>query len=177
MGASDGRGGGADDRAPVNPMISGQFIAQLGLDRDKVPSWEDFPFCLSAVRHLDNIPRIGDAYGSRSLHEQSHGESFLSLMLNRFGGRGLYVLDEPEAALSPSRQMAVLSRMHDLVRQESQFVVATHSPIIMAYPDSIIYQLSDQGMEVVEYTETEHFSVAKGFLENHRRMLDLLLAD
>ena len=267
MAASDGRGGGADDRAPANPMISGQFIAQIGLDRDKVPSWEDFPFCLSAVRHLnnlhlhpsvtffvgengsgkstlleaiavawgfnpeggsrhfqfgsrpshsvlhryirfsrgvkrardgyflraesffnvatqieeldeefDNIPRIADAYGSRPLHEQSHGESFLSLMLNRFGGRGLYVLDEPEAALSPSRQMAVLSRMHDLVRQDSQFIVATHSPIIMAYPHSIIYQLSDQGMEEVEYTETEHFSVAKGFLENHRRMLDLLLA-
>ena len=65
----------------------------------------------------------------------------------------------------------------DLVRQESQFIVATLSPIIMACPDSIIYQLSDQGMEVVEYTETEHFSVAKGYLENHRRMLDLLLAD
>ena len=126
---------------------------------------------------FDNIPRIADGYGKRALHEQSHGESFLALMTNRFHGNGLYILDEPEAALSPSRQMAVLTRLHDLVRQGSQFIIVTHSPIIMAYPQSTIYQLSDEGMDVVDYTETEHFAVARGFLDDHERMLNLLLED
>ena len=126
---------------------------------------------------FDNIPRIADGYGERPLHEQSHGESFLSLMTNRFHGNGLYILDEPEAALSPSRQMSVLTRIHDLVRQGSQFIIATHSPIIMAYSKSTIYQLSDEGMDVVEYTDTEHFAIAKGFLDNHDKMLSLLLED
>ena len=249
-------------------MISDQFIIQVDLRRDDVPSWDEYPFCLNAVRHLDglqlhpavtliigengsgkstlleaiavawgfnpeggsrhlqfgtrashsvlheylklskgvrrardgyflraesffnvatqieeldedfaNIARIAGAYGDRPLHEQSHGESFLSLLTNRFNGNGLYVLDEPEAALSPSRQMAVLTRLHDLVREGAQFIIATHSPIIMAYPDSTIYQLADEGMDVVEYTDTEHYAIAKGFLDNHQKMLDVLLGD
>lgn len=98
-------------------------------------------------------------------------------MTNRFTGNGLYVLDEPEAALSPSRQMAVLSRIHDLIQKGSQFIIATHSPIVMAYPNSIIYQLSDGGIEVVEYTDTEHFAVSKNFLNNYKKMLDVLLEE
>ena len=86
-------------------------------------------------------------------------------------------MDEPEAALSPSRQMAVLSRIHDLVKKESQFIIATHSPIIMAYPNSTIYQLSGAGMDVVEYTETENYAVAKSFMTNHNRMLNVLLEE
>ena len=124
---------------------------------------------------FEGIPRISGAYGKRALHEQSHGESFLALMTNRFRGNGLYVLDEPEAALSPSRQMAVISRIHDLVQAESQFIIATHSPIIMAYPNSTIYQLSDEGIDAVEYTDTEHYAVARGFLNNPQRMLDILM--
>lgn len=120
---------------------------------------------------------IADSYGDRSLHEQSHGESFLSLFTERLSGNGLYIMDEPEAALSPSRQMAVLSRIHDLVKKESQFIIATHSPIILAYPNSTIYQLSGTGMDVVEYTETENFTIAKSFLANHNRMLDVLLEE
>ena len=120
-------------------------------------------------------PRIADAYGDRPLHEQSHGESFLSLMTNRFFGNGLYILDEPEAALSPNRQMAVLSRIHDLVQQKSQFIITTHSPIIMAYPNATIYQLSDEGINEIDYTDTEHYVVAKNFLNNHEKMLQVLM--
>lgn len=116
-------------------------------------------------------------FGGRSLHEQSHGEAFFSLLMHRFGGNGLYILDEPEAALSPSRQMAVLSRLHDLVKQGSQFIIATHSPIIMAYPDCTIYLLADNGFNTVEYTETEHYAVARQFLNNHDKMLKTLLED
>ena len=82
----------------------------------------------------NSFPQYLGAYGGKSLHEQSHGESFLALVLNRFKGNGIYLLDEPEAALSPSRQMAFLAAMHDLLKRGSQFVIATHSPILMAYP-------------------------------------------
>lgn len=116
-----------------------------------------------------------DGYGGRSLHEQSHGESFLALVLNRFRGRGLYVLDEPEAALSPSRQITLLARIHELVKQDSQFVIATHSPILTAYPDSEIYVLSDGGVTKTPYEETEIYALTKQFLNNPQKMLHYLL--
>jgi predicted ATPase len=122
-------------------------------------------------------PRIIDSYGGRSLHEQSHGESFLALMLHRFGGHGLYILDEPEAALSPTRQLAVLRRMHQLVHDNSQFIVATHSPILMAYPRARIYVLDDRGFTRVRYEETEHYAVSREFLDDPARMLAQLFAE
>jgi predicted ATPase len=126
---------------------------------------------------FDNIPRIADAYGKRALHEQSHGEAFLALLMQRFGGNGLYFLDEPEAALSPNRQMAVLARIHELIGQGSQFIIATHSPIIMAYPKARIYHLAEDGIDVVDYTQTEHYVVTKSFLNNYEKMLEVLLAE
>lgn len=122
-------------------------------------------------------PPVINSYGKRSLHEQSHGESFFSLLMNRFGGKGLYILDEPEAALSPSRQMAMLSRMHELVQNDSQFIIATHSPIIMAYPDAQIFALSQEGILKITYTETEHFRVTRDFLNSHEKMLQILMGD
>lgn len=122
-------------------------------------------------------PPIGPAYGERSLHSQSHGESFLALLLNRFHGHGLYLLDEPEAALSPSRQLSVITRIHDLVQENSQFIIATHSPILMSYPKSIIYNFSAEGIQRVSYEETEHYRVTRDFLTNPRRMLSILLAE
>lgn len=119
-------------------------------------------------------PPLIDAYGGRSLHEQSHGESFFALFQHRFRGNGLYILDEPEAALSPSRQMALLARMRQLLNAGSQLIIATHSPIIMAYPDSWIYQIQD-GIKLVKYEETEHYQVTKAFLNDTRKMLNILL--
>ncbi len=120
-------------------------------------------------------PLIGPSYGERPLHEQSHGEFFLALLLNRFHGEGLYLLDEPEAALSPSRQLSVIVRMHDLVLAKSQFIVATHSPILMAYPEAWIYSFSPQGIERVPYEATEHYRITRDFLSNPQRMLRELL--
>ena len=122
-------------------------------------------------------PPIIDSYGGTSLHEQSHGESFLALVMNRFGGKGLYILDEPEAALSPTRQLAMLSRLDQLVAAQSQFIIATHSPILMAYPDARILQLGTEGIEAVAYEDTEHFQVSKRFFSNPERMLKHLLGD
>jgi predicted ATPase len=123
----------------------------------------------------DDSPLIGESYGATSLHEQSHGESFLSLVQNRFRGGGLYLLDEPEAALSPMRQMTLLSLMHDLVRARSQFIIATHSPILLAYPDAGIYELGADGPVVTEYEATEHFRVTRDFLNRYPAMLRTLL--
>lgn len=122
-------------------------------------------------------PPIINSYGGRSLHEQSHGESFLSLLLHRFGGNGLYILDEPEAALSPMRQLSVLRRLHELVLKNSQFIIATHSPILMAYPRAKILHLDNRGFTELRYEETEHYTLTKEFLNNGHRMLEELLAD
>lgn len=122
-------------------------------------------------------PPVIDSYGGVSLHEQSHGESFLALVEHRFGGRGLYLLDEPEAALSPTRMMSLLVLLHRLVEEHSQFVIATHSPILMAYPGARIYQLSQQGIEPVAYRDTEHYQITRRFLEAPERMLELLFEE
>lgn len=113
-------------------------------------------------------------YGGKSFHRQSHGESFLALAENRFGPGGLYILDEPEAALSPTRLMSLMVIIHRLARQHSQFIIATHSPILMTLPDSRIIQLTDDGFENVSYRETEHFIITKEFVNNPQKMLDML---
>ena len=141
---------------------------------------ESFYTLATEVDELDRqpfCPPLLPSYGGASLHEQSHGESFFSLMLNRLGGDGLYIFDEPEAALSPSRQMSVLTMMHDLVRKRSQFLIATHSPILMAYPHAHIYLLTDKGMKRVRYEETEHFRVTRDFLNQHEKMVRYLLSE
>ncbi|MDB5803897.1 MAG: transporter, ATP-binding protein [Betaproteobacteria bacterium] len=118
--------------------------------------------------------QVDAEYGDRPLHEQSHGEAFLALFTNRFYGKGLYILDEPEAALSPQRQLAVLSLMHDLVQDDSQFIIATHSPILMAYPEAWIYRCGVDGIDRVDYEDTEHFQVTRDFLADPQRMLKVL---
>jgi len=140
---------------------------------------ESFFNVATEIERLDSEgmgPRVIDSYGGKSLHEQSHGESFLALMMNRFGGNGLYLLDEPEAALSPQRQLAALVRIHDLVQADSQFIIATHSPILMAYPDAYIYACSNDGIDRIDYYDTEHYRVMHDFIVNPKRMLDMLLA-
>ena len=121
--------------------------------------------------------RTIDFYGGRSLHEQSHGESFLSLFTHRLHGGMLVLLDEPEAALSPLRQMSFLSVLHRHVRAGAQFVIATHSPIVLAYPDAAIYRFGEGGIDRVAYEDTEHFQVMRDFLLNPRRSLQVLLSD
>jgi predicted ATPase len=118
---------------------------------------------------------IRESYGDLALHEQSHGESFFALMTERFTGGGLYILDEPEAALSPMRQMAALVRIRDLVKMKSQFLIATHSPILMAYPGARILLLEEGGIREVAYEDTEHYVVTREFLNNPRGMLRELM--
>ena len=116
-------------------------------------------------------------YGGVSFHEQSHGESFLALAMNRFEGNGLYILDEPESALSPQRLMSLLVVIDELVKNNSQFIIATHSPILMAYPNADILEFSDRGIQKVGYRETEHYKITKQFIDMPERMVKYLLSD
>ncbi len=239
--------------------LSDQYIREISLRRDGVPSFESYPFNVPCVRHLDTlvlhpkvtyfvgengtgkstlleaiavaaglnaeggsrnfnfatyashsplheylrvirgtrrprdnyflraetfynvateVERLGvDGYGGQSLHAQSHGESFWSLLHHRLAGQGLYFFDEPEAALSPTRQMATLSIMHRLIQQQSQFIIATHSPILMAYPEATMYLLADDGITETSYRETDHYRVTRDFLNRTDAMLGELLSD
>lgn len=129
--------------------------------------------------HLDETDMNGyQAYGGKSLHHQSHGESFFSLFKNRFNGNAIYLLDEPEAALSPTRQLAFLTLINDLVKGGNvQFIIATHSPILLGFPDAVIYQFDEHGIEQVAYEETEHYNVTSYFLNHRDRMLSSLFKE
>lgn len=132
---------------------------------------ESFYNLATEIERLDATPGLGppiiDSYGGRSLHEQSHGESFLALLKHRFSENGLYILDEPEAALSASRQLSLLRRIHDLVEDGSQFLIATHAPIVLAYPNARIYRLDNAGIAAIGYEEAEQVTLTRDFL-NHR---------
>lgn len=132
----------------------------------------------NVASYLDNMkdPTAYASYGGVSLHEQSHGESFLALVQNRFGGEGLYLLDEPEAALSPSKILTLMVEINQLVQENSQFIISTHSPILMAFPNARIYLIDGSGIRPVNYRDTEHFSLTKQFLDDPERMLHYLLS-
>ena len=119
----------------------------------------------NVATNIDDLRINIDNYGGKSLHNQSHGESFLALVQNRFRGNGFYILDEPEAALSPMRQLTLLIEINNLVKNNSQFIIATHSPILLAYPGAQIYNL-DFGIERIGYSETEHYKMTRNFLDN-----------
>lgn len=134
------------------------------------------------IERLDAEPgggsRIIDSHGGHPLHEMSHGQSFMALLEHRFRANGLYVLDEPEAALSPNRQLAFLARLHELVEAKSQFIIATHSPIILGYPGALIYEVSETGGVLpVEYEDLEHVQVTRNFLNRRQMFLDALLGE
>ncbi len=140
---------------------------------------ESFYNAATYLEELDEIPAAAppvlDAYGGESLHNRSHGESFLALVQNRFGGHGLYILDEPEAALSPTRLLTLLAEIHRLVQANSQLIIATHSPILMAYPGAHILELSGEGIRQVDWRDTEHYLVTRKFLNDPEGILKTVL--
>lgn len=118
--------------------------------------------------YIDEVSDLR-AYGGKSLHEQSHGESFLSLFTNRFE-QGIYLLDEPEAALSPQRQLSFLSVIHELETSgHAQFIIATHSPIILSYPGAVLFSFDGDAIEQIAYHDSEHYRVTRDFLNAPER--------
>jgi predicted ATPase len=142
---------------------------------------ESFFNVATEIRKLDEEPSfgppIGPSYGDRGLHEQSHGESFMALLVNKLRGGGLYLFDEPEAALSANRQLAALTAIHQLVQEGSQLIIATHSPILLAYPRAKIMLFDASGISAVKYEDTEHFAVTRDFLNHYPRRLQQLLEE
>lgn len=139
---------------------------------------ESFYNVVSHIDELDRQPalsrKISESYGGRSLHTVSHGESFMALVENRFSGESLFILDEPEASLSPMRQISLLSQMHRLVSQGSQFIISTHSPILCAYPHSTVFELSHEGIKTVPWKESEIYKTTYGFLSDSEHILRYL---
>lgn len=141
---------------------------------------ESFYNVATEIEELDRGGPAGflDAYGGTSLHQRSHGESFLDLLMHRFRAGGLYLLDEPEAALSPKGLLAALRRIHDLTEAGSQFLIATHSPILLALPGAQIVEINPAGhLSAVDYDDAEPVVVTRGFLQDPDRMLRHLLSD
>jgi predicted ATPase len=128
------------------------------------------------ARLIDRDDRVA-IYGDVPLHQQSHGESFLALAANRFGGDGLYLLDEPEAALSVPGELALLAVIARAASAGAQFVVATHSPILLACPGARIYELDDTGVASPDYDDLQAVSLTRGFLAAPERYLRALDSD
>ncbi len=173
---------GTQDQAPLASALRPQFTRR--------PS-DSFFFRAETLAHfatlLEDRKRdpdfLGDPYaryGGRSLHERSHGEAFLAAFQHRLGA-GLWLIDEPEAALSPQRQLALLALMHDRVRSgQTQLIIATHSPILMTFPGAEILELTDQGIRPTSLTETSHYQITRGILaqpESYWRHLTKAPAD
>ena len=130
----------------------------------------------NVATYMDEVGYLG-GYGNRSLHDRSHGEAFMTLLTHKLRGKVLYLLDEQEAALSPNKQLAALSAIHQLVQDESQFIIATHSPILLSYPNAKILQFDGSGIYEVKYEETEHYAVTRDFLNHYARRLEQLFDD
>ena len=142
---------------------------------------ESFYNVASNIDEMDQLPvpgpRIIESYGGVSLHKQSHGESFMALVENRFRGNGLYILDEPEAALSPMRLMRLMYLMQELVKKNSQFIISTHSPILMTFPGAEVLEITADGITSVDYRDTEHYIVTKRFMDAPDKILESLLGN
>ena len=117
------------------------------------------------------------AYGGRSLHQQSHGEAFFSLFTHRFE-QGIYLLDEPEATLSPQKQLAFLSIIHELETSgEAQLIISTHSPILLSYPGATIYSFDNDEITPIQYEDTEPYKLTKSFLNSPEQYFSFLFAE
>lgn len=143
---------------------------------------ESFFNMASHVDHLEEEPfgaSIIGAYGGRSLHERSHGETFFTLLDHKFRRNGLFLLDEPEAALSPQRQLSFLVLIHDVLRKfkDAQFIISTHSPVLLAYPKAQILSFDNGQIREVDYEETGSFQVVRSFLNNREEFIAQLFAE
>ena len=141
---------------------------------------ESFYNVASSIDQMDREPGPGGhiiaSYGGVSLHRQSHGESFLSLVEHRFQkGHGLYILDEPEAALSPRGVIHLMQQMDRLVDLDSQFIISTHSPMLITFPDAEIYQIREDGISSVRFQDTDHYRTTVRFLQNPESAIEDIL--
>ncbi|RZU41960.1 AAA family ATPase [Edaphobacter modestus] len=142
----------------------------------------------NTASHLDQLDSevysfpvypVLSGYGDRSLHSRSHGETFFTLLKHKFHRNGLFLLDEPEAALSPQRQLAFLVLMHDTLRQykDAQFIISTHSPVLLGYPEAQILSFDSSPLRWIDYEETAPLQIVRYFLNNREDFLKELFAE
>ena len=167
---------------PLAPLVEHLVVERHGRPQtDFFLRAESFFNVASHIDRLDEEPgggrKIRESYGGKSLHSWSHGESFLATLTHRFGKGGLYLLDEPESALSFRGCLTLLRVINDLTLQGSQFVIATHSPVVLASPGALIYSLEDDGVRQVAYDESAPVVSNREFLNSPERYLRHLLAD
>lgn len=187
VGGEGGTGNHYTEDEYGNSSLSQHLRAQRNVRRPKDKYFLRAESFYNIGNYLERLAKDPDArtnrrqafvrYGGVSLNEKSHGESFLTVITRSFSGNGLYILDEPEAALSPTRQLSALIRMNELVDQNSQFIIATHSPILLSFPRSRIYLLNESGCTKVAYEDTEHFRITRDFLLNYPKRLESLFSD
>jgi predicted ATPase len=146
--------------AKIKPVLGSSFFYRS----------ESFYNFASEIDRLDSEPAgspfVRDSYGGKSLHTQSRGESILSLIMNRFNATGLYLLDEPEAGLSLTSQMAIGMRISELAAKGAQFLIATHSPFLISIPNSEVFSFDEQEISVIEYKKTMQYILAKRMLSD-----------
>ncbi|MGL5772216.1 MAG: AAA family ATPase [Bacteroidales bacterium] len=135
---------------------------------------ESFYNVASEIDRISDGWQLEKNYGG-PLHKRSHGESFLGVILNRLSGDGLYIFDEPESALSIASLFKLIVKMNELEKLNSQFIIATHSPILLAYPGAEIYAVTDNGLELMKYEDTEQYILTKYFISNHTQIINELL--
>jgi predicted ATPase len=158
------------------------FIAMEFLDgmtlKHRISGYLRAESFFNVASYVDQVGASG-SYGDKSLHDQSHGESFLSLMQNRFTRSGFYLMDEPEAALSPQRQLSFLILLHDLVRGNDniQFIIATHSPILLAYPGAQIFSFDEGKVHQIDYRESQPFQLVSRFIAAPERYINALFSE
>lgn len=167
------------------------YTAAQQLGEQLTLSWRIKPFngyffraesFFNVANHIDAIAqvdgRVYDSYGGKSLHEQSHGESFLSFFKNRLGTSGFFIFDEPEAALSPQRQLSLLAIINQICKNpNTQFIIATHAPILLAYPNATIYSCDSGTVEKIAFTDTQQYLITKQFLDNPDRYMNYLFEE
>src|SRR5258708_25874721 len=131
----------------------------------------------NVASYVDQVGALG-SYGDKSLHDQSHGESFLSLLQNRFTRSGFYLMDEPEAALSPQRQLSFLILFHELVKGNDgiQFIIVTHSPLLLAYPGAQIFSFDEGNVHQMDYRESQPFQLVSRFMAAPERYINALFS-
>ena len=152
------------------------------LEQHIIVAKEDYPKEMFFLRaeSMYNLINFLENYGStrytEKYHQQSHGETLIDI-ISSFKGDGLYIFDEPESALSPSKMLTLMLYIHNLVKRNSQLIIATHSPILMAYPGADIFLFSENGIDKVKYTDTEHYQITKLFLDHPERMIKELFRE
>lgn len=154
-------------------QIQDEFQQDLNTVKHEYKDRSAYAAALASMPYRNELAAIQQRYGDK-LDQSSHGESFMTLFQSRFVPGGLYLLDEPEAALSPARQLTFISVLKQMIEQDAQFIIATHSPIILAFPNADILSFEDGAMKRVQYADLEHVKLTKDFLNSPNSFLQHL---